>query len=1100
MGSMLRNLWILLIFVTCCGSVDIVYNITEEQGANVTLGNIFIDAKLGEFHNDSHTDKLKYSFLSQPPHYFAIDPETSDFKTAMNLDREKICPYKEDCTIPLEIAVQSEIAAFFEKIIIMVNLLDINDKTPAFPNSSTNLRISEGAKVNKSFVIDGAIDQDSEEYSVKRYEVRPKGTPFDVIFFRNLDDSLSVKLKVIRSLDREETSHYDIQILAYDGGSPPKVGMMRVNVTIGDINDNNPVFDKSIYNVTVKEEIAVNTTILQLRATDKDIGKNGEILYKISTNQPEKLQGLFFVNENTGELKIAKQLIYEPSEKYRLIVEAYDKGEQPYPTQAIVNVYVQDSGNNPPEIKINLLTDTDHAQVSEYANRGAVVAHIRVIDNDAGANGIVSCNISNNQFTLQKLEVQEYKVTVDKPMDREAQDEHFVIITCQDIGSPPLSCNASFRVKVTDENDQEPRFSQNEYHAKIPEGNNPGDAIIQILATDNDLGNNARIHYKLHGDAGADFRVDEDTGTIRANKVYDRESVSQYRFRVYAVDSGDPPLSSTATIVVNIEDKNDNFPEFTQNQFKASVQENVPFDTFVLQLTATDKDSGDNGKVSFSLPKHSEIPFFLAPNGTILVNGNLNREEKDRYIFTAIASDHGNPPNRNSVVIQVDITDANDNEPIIVFPNASNDTVKVSVNLALNTIVAQIQAFDIDEGENKTLVYSIAKRNDSDIFNINSLTGEVIVARTMHPRHIASYFLTIAVSDKGVKPLTKYENLHLVVVKTNATTSGMTHTTGDDELNMRIVVAVVVVTLVLSASILLTIFFVRRRDLKRKELNAQTEAKANTNSCPRVYVDPPKYVAPGQNVGMFYSDETDEGGRRNHQNMYQLSDPTVNMDKHTRSESPNDEARQSELNRMASIRLHQKLVQTHDKQWPVHSSEYNKERPDNHSDTSGETIQSDSGVGISEGETRSTMSHSHHTDDLRNKFGPSQNGRRGTPPHLSNNVRYQNLSYSQPPPLYENVMELQQYSKMMGDTSHHLPVHVRTFYQPKTSVSPTSSIPSYGHFSSGLYTARSVDETIDSVVTGYNDDDTTTSGSYTIDEDEEDPVEVRLQKVPDVFV
>ncbi|XP_011441904.3 protocadherin-1 [Magallana gigas] len=1099
MDSVLRNSWILLIFVTCCGSVDIVYNITEEQGANVTLGNIFVDARLGDNHNESRTDKLKYSFLSQPTHYFAIDPETSDIKTAKNLDREIICPYKEDCTIPLEIAVQSEIGSYFEKIQVMINLLDINDKTPAFPASTTNLKISEGAVVSKSFVIDGAIDQDSEEYSVKKYEVKPDGTPFDVIFYKNLDDSLSVKLVVNRSLDREETSHYDIQVLAYDGGSPPKVGMMKVNITIEDINDNSPVFDNSNYNVSVKEEIAVNSTILQLRASDRDTGRNGEILYKISTNQPEKVQELFFVNENTGELKIAKQLIYEPSEKYKLIVEAYDKGEQPFMTQAFVNVHVQDSGNNPPEIKINLLTDSDRAQVSEYANRGAVVAHIRVIDNDAGANGIVSCNISNRQFTLQKLEVQEYKVTVDKPMDRERQDEHFVIITCQDIGTPPLSCNASFRVQVTDENDQDPRFSQAEYRAKIPEGNNPGDGIIQIMATDNDLGENARIQYKLHGDAGADFTVDADTGRIRANKVYDRESMPQYRFRVYAVDSGDPPRSSTATIIVDIEDINDNFPEFTQNQFRASIQENVPFDTSVLQLTATDKDTGDNGKISYSLPKHSDVPFFLTPNGTVLVNGNLDREKNNKYVFTAIASDYGYPPNRNSVVVQVDITDANDNVPILVFPNASNDTVKVSVNSPMNTMVAQIQAFDLDEGENKTLVYSIAGRNDSDIFNINSLTGEVIVARSIHEGLVNSYFLRIAVSDKGVKPLTNYAVLHLVVLRTNVTTSVSTHSPEDDELNMRIVVAVVVVTLVLSISILLTIFFVRRRDLKRKELNAQAEAKARVNTCPKVYLNPPpKYMAPEQNVGMFYNDETDRGGRRNSQNMYQLPDPSNTIDKEGRSESPNDELRQSELNRMASIRLHQKLVQSHDKQWPS-GSEYNKERPDNHSDTSGETIQSDSGVGISEGETRSTMSHSHHTDDIRSKFGgPSQVGRRGTPPHLSNTPQYSHHPYSQSPPLYENLVSLQQYP-LMGDTLHHLPLHVRTFYQPKGAGSPTSSVPSYGHFASGIYAARSVDETLDSVATGYDDDDTTTSGSYTIDADEY-PVEMRLQKVPDVFV
>lgn len=102
---------------------------------------------------------------------------------------------------------------------------------------------------------------------------------------------------------------------------------MKVNIIIEDINDNSLVFDNFNYNVSVKEEIVVNFIILQLRVLDRDIGRNGEILYKISINQLEKVQELFFVNENIGELKIVKQLIYELSEKYKLIVEVYDKGE-----------------------------------------------------------------------------------------------------------------------------------------------------------------------------------------------------------------------------------------------------------------------------------------------------------------------------------------------------------------------------------------------------------------------------------------------------------------------------------------------------------------------------------------------------------------------------------------------------------------------------------------------------------------------------------------------------------------------------------------------------------------------------------------------------
>lgn len=116
MDLVLRNLWILLIFVICCGSVDIIYNIIEEQGVNVIFGNIFVDVRFGDNYNESRIDKLKYLFLSQLIYYFVIDLEISDIKIVKNLDREIICFYKEDCIISLEIVVQFEIGFYFEKI------------------------------------------------------------------------------------------------------------------------------------------------------------------------------------------------------------------------------------------------------------------------------------------------------------------------------------------------------------------------------------------------------------------------------------------------------------------------------------------------------------------------------------------------------------------------------------------------------------------------------------------------------------------------------------------------------------------------------------------------------------------------------------------------------------------------------------------------------------------------------------------------------------------------------------------------------------------------------------------------------------------------
>lgn len=236
-------------------------------------------------------------------------------------------------------------------------------------------------------------------------------------------------------------------------------------------------------------------------------------------------------------------------------------------------------------------------------------------------------------------------------MDRERQDEYFVIIICQDIGISFFSCNVSFRVQVTDENDQDFRFFQVEYRVKILEGNNLGDGIIQIMVIDNDFGENVRIQYKFYGDVGVDFTVDVDIGRIRVNKVYDRESMFQYRFRVYVVDFGDFLRFFIVIIIVDIEDINDNFSEFIQNQFRAFIQENVFFDIFVFQLIVIDKDIGDNGKIFYFFFKYLDVFFFLIFNGIVLVNGNLDREKNNKYVFTVIVSDYGYFFNRNLVVV-----------------------------------------------------------------------------------------------------------------------------------------------------------------------------------------------------------------------------------------------------------------------------------------------------------------------------------------------------------------------------------------------------------------------------------------------------------------
>ncbi|XP_060083215.1 protocadherin gamma-A4-like [Ylistrum balloti] len=1102
------------------------YTVTEDLVNPLILGIIAQDVDLSSQLSDSDDyANLRYSFLSQDhPHTFrfSIDEITSAISTNDRLDRDVICEFTpESCELSLEVAAQSTIGVFFKKIQVTVVIKDQNDHAPSFDHAGMfYLSISESSQIGREFTLDSAKDKDSKRYSVTNYSVVPSTSPFTTKFTIDLVGSTDVKLKVTRELDRETNDHYQLQVIAEDGGSPPKTGVLNINVTIEDENDNPPTFTLQSYNVSVKEDIAIGTVILEMKAVDPDVGKNGEVIYKISTNQRPEIQALFTMDLTSGKLAVAQTLM--PAETYKLIVEAYDKGDQPSKAQVYVFIHVEDSGNNPPEIKINLLYGGDQnvAKISEYANMGSPVAHVAVTDPDTGRNGIVTCSISNSEdyFQLQRLEVNEYKVIVHKPLDRENKAQHDISVFCEDVGTPPLNNTKTFSAVVLDENDKYPQFSKPVYTVTFPENRNNGEVIIQVTANDLDEGDNARLSYTLDGDSKGYFSIDN-TGRIFSNIAFDRETTPLFKFQVIASDHGDPPLSSTATIELNISDENDNSPEFTETTYTTLIQENMQIDTYVMQVYASDRDADSNGYVTFSLAQNSNVPFLVLPDGSIHTTQSLDREVVNKYVFNVLATDHGIPARESSVQVTVTVGDRNDNTPVIIYPNISNDTVHIPYTSRENTIIAVIQAHDLDLGLNQKLLFLVKERNDSDLFNVLSITGEVIVARQMQESHRGRYFLQIVVMDQGTPYLSSVTKLTIVVTDKNVTATTMPPSDGVNKYNVAIVVTVVVVTLVLSATILVTIFIIRRLDRKKFSeglvldgTKPQAEKNLVKSSNLTGKATPNLYSPQGERVGVgMYSYATEPALDRmslSSNNTLQAShvsyDHTDSGSKEgtlQRCETPQNDVHQSDLHRLASIRLHQALVQSHDKAYANQHVElpYNRETKkstDDNSDTSGDTIPSDSGRGASDQEEVQSITQSHTSEHLRRQ-----------PPPISRNFR--NTEKFQ-----RNIPQTNHYMDMSGrkvnnginsgiipqrfheELKHQLQPCYSFPRQQKLSYSSVGSdVPTYGHFQRGL----SVDETVDSIATGYDDDDTTTSGSYTIDNDDF-PMELHFEKVHDVFV
>jgi protocadherin delta 1 len=602
---------------------------------------------------------------------------------------------------------------------------------------------------------------------------------------------------------------------------PANVGTLVVFVNVLDINDHQPVFSKTQFNVTVDEDVAINTTILTLTARDDDEGQNGDVIYSLSPRQDEKILKLFQIVPKSGALQVKESLIFEPGKQYRIIVEASDRAKQPLISQTQVTVNVRDTHNNPPRIKVDLLSNTDKAQISESASLNAPIAHVTVDDPDTGSNGKINCSIRSEHFQLQKFNALEYKVVVSHALDREVQSEYTIIVKCQDEGTPPLNASSTLKVTVLDENDHDPVFTKPGYVVQTQEDNNIGASLIRVSASDKDIGRNAEITYRLRP-SGYNFTIDAKTGLISAQFRLDREETSLIRLTVLAVDGGSPPRTGTASVVIKITDINDNKPEFQNESFQFAIQENAPKYTSVGLLVATDKD--EDKKVTFSLlPQYNGgIPFEILPNGTIRTSEVLDRETIAKYQFSVVATDSGSPPQQSSAKITIDVLDMNDNDPIFMFPSDNNSTVIISYQTLPHTVIAHLDTRDIDKGLNSTVTYVTRERNYSHLFQLNSLSGRLILMRQLTTAEIGKYKLSIIAQDKGTPPRTSERAMTIIVTSQEILDEV---SAPDNHKYFLIAIAISCVTIVIAVVIILTICLIKRADRLRQKFNEQQKSE-----------------------------------------------------------------------------------------------------------------------------------------------------------------------------------------------------------------------------------------------------------------------------------
>lgn len=249
-------------------------------------------------------------------------------------------------------------------------------------------------------------------------------------------------------------------IEALDGGNPPLKDYLLVNITILDINDNEPIFSQSRYYASLLENATVGSPVLQVTASDADEGSNGRIEYSLPVKLSNELP-YFTINKDTGWIYLSKPIDFEVKSLHELSVVAKDCGVQPLETSAFVSIRVMDVNDNHPSIDVDLLTETGLPQIPENAKVGDKVARIFVNDADSapliridedGRTVSPSLEVTllggEGSFALDQSDSNTFLLSIISPLNRRVQPKYSLTVVVIDYGNPPLNTSATLEVDI----------------------------------------------------------------------------------------------------------------------------------------------------------------------------------------------------------------------------------------------------------------------------------------------------------------------------------------------------------------------------------------------------------------------------------------------------------------------------------------------------------------------------------------------------------------------------------------------------------------------------------------------------------------------------
>ena len=574
------------------------------------------------------------------------------------------------------------------------SISDVNDHHPIFSQTFYDLELSEDTVKGKCFLTLQASDEDCGENAIVTYNLKEHTDFFDV-------DEDSGDVCVIKELDYEKQKTHSLIVEAKDKGGLSTSTL--INVAIIDENDNVPEFLPSVYMAKITRNTPLNMPILTIMATDRDYDLKGKLNYAIVSGNDE---GNFILGSNSGVVYLSRR----PSgSSYRMKISATDGEGQKSANEANVIIQIV-SDNQLPFAKYQFDFNVPE-DISPYSEIGLISP------TNVGGDNFKYELLEQSVIGYFSLDSNTGTIRSEARLDHETHPQ--VILNVQAENSNGQIYFIQAIINISDVNDNAPEFPHSSMSTVIPEDFPSSGVFFTSLATDADEGPNGKIQYKiLPGLDSRMFSIDALSGEIRlVASGLDYEAKNHHQITIEAEDAGQPVLKSTMKLDIHVQDVNDNAPIFDKSEYNVALSESHLQGTPLLTIHAEDRDSGKNGRVSYSITSN---PFLeILPNsGVLILKSPVQKETNPTLDLTVVATDNGLPARKSSTLVKILVSDKNDFTPEFQRPKYTFNTLE---NLPSGTVVGSVLADDNDDGLNGEVEYRFRAPNSK--FRIESSSG-----------------------------------------------------------------------------------------------------------------------------------------------------------------------------------------------------------------------------------------------------------------------------------------------------------------------------------------------------------------------------------------